>query len=1305
MSFQLNKAYNRESFVEFLSDKFLPEDFRPKRNVEEIELSGNQNFATRAFRLGECRSLELEVFEIHHSSLNDARVGIAKDAFQLLLHHSFCNRALVAFVPEGSRRWRFSLIQIEAELNEHHRITRGYSNPRRYSFLLGEDTAIKTPTQFLIGKGRICQHSENGKTLSPWEDLVNRFSVEALTKEFYEKLYNWYLWAVDNKSGVTFPNKTETDTDDRENINRKMIRLITRMLFVWFIKQKHLVPSNIFEEDYLCGILREFNPKAKDSGIYYNAILQNLFFATLNQEIPDRSFAQNGYHGRSTSFTIKNLYRDSQKQSWFTFSETGKEERVMAIFKDIPYLNGGLFDCLDKYQLNETGEQLIPLTYYDGFSSRDAKSPNGNWKYRAFVPNNLFFEEEHKEVITADGGKQEISVEGLLNIFKRYNFTVEENTPNDTEVSLDPELLGRVFENLLAAYNPETQESARKSTGSFYTPRFVVDYMVDEALITHLTQRCGYDEQFIRHLIKDNDTTIVVNKEKLAKDIMAIKILDPACGSGAFPMGFLLKMTEIIERLHLDNFDKYQTKLEIIKGCIYGVDIQPIAMLICKLRFFISLICDSEYHKEDVAHNFGIIPLPNLETKFVAANSLLSADVKHYDDNWQDEHLATLKQELLALRTNAINIQKHKKKLANLQADSQKCNEIEQYIIQHTSQPNEDLIARLERDIVRLREELVAYQEPCWVDEMVAQTSLFDTGEPTMFRRDINKVKREDILAKIKNCQNSIKKEREKTVPKGFEAAVKQVTTDWNPYDQNKVATFFDPEWMFGVSDGFDIVIGNPPYISTKGVTVVDKKAYEKEFGFSDDTYNLFTFKGLLLTKEGGSLTYIIPKTFWTTQTKRNMRDLLLSKKIRYVFDAANPFESVMVDTCIIQVVNTTYDTDHQINFLDGSQNLDMPIVFEPVKQSMYLNTQNNVIFKPTELNLRIWKLYGEKVKALYDQWWEKIKTSRDIEKNKAELEAYRASLKPGDIALLGALTEGGVGLQTGNNGKYVAIRKSSKWSENVYSTRPKKLSEAIRKEPKIVNYIGNVSPQEFLEYSSEEHIADTFDKIKEDFGRDIFGQGYIYRLIEDNEIADVDSLSEDEKQNGIDTSRPYYVPYDKGDKDGNRWYLETPYAIAWSKENVRFMKTYSGKKGEGMPVVRNPQFYFKEGFCWNNVLMPTKEESMFIKARIKGISVNDVASMSMYSLFTQTPNYYFVSLLGSKWLYDYLKTFINNTVNLQINDFRLFPIIIPNKEQLNDVYSLFHAAYENKANNGSAKELSVIEREIDSMIEQLYTI
>ena len=151
-----------------------------------------------------------------------------------------------------------------------------------------------------------------------------------------------------------------------------------------------------------------------------------------------------------------------------------------------------------------------------------------------------------------------------------------------------------------------------------------------------------------------------------------------------------------------------------------------------------------------------------------------------------------------------------------------------------------------------------------------------------------------------------------------------------------------------------------------------------------------------------------------------------------------------------------------------------------------------------------------------------------------------------------------------------------------------KKLAEAIGKYGKIKDFINGLSPQEFLDQSTEEQIANTFDRIKEAFGRDVFGQGYIYKLIDDSEIANIDSLTEDEKANGIDPSKPYYVPYDKGDKDGNRWYLETPFAIAWSKENVQFLKTDPKARYQGYT------FFFKEGLCWSDI------NTTFLKCRKK---------------------------------------------------------------------------------------------------------
>ncbi len=576
-----------------------------------------------------------------------------------------------------------------------------------------------------------------------------------------------------------------------------------------------------------------------------------------------------------------------------------------------------------------------------------------------------------------------------------------------------------------------------------------------------------------------------------------------------------------------------------------------------------------------------------------------------------------------------------------------------------------------------------------------------------MFREDINKKKRKELTVRIKATKAEIAKEQNKGEITGFEAAVKQIT-EWNPYDQNSVSSFFDPEWMFCLKEKFDIVIGNPPYISTKGVKEEDKVKYEKEFGFSDDTYNLFTFKGLALCKDGGTLTYITPKTFWTTQTKRNMRDLLLSNTIRYIFDTANPFEAAMVDTCITQTVKQPMVDEHIVDFYDGTADLSHPIVFTPIQQSMFINAQNSVIFKPTPLNLRIYELYGKKVKELYDKWWSKIETSKKISQNHKELEAYRASLKPGDIALLGCLTEGGQGLATANNGKYIAVRRSTKWAKNIIESRPKKLVEAIKKKKiKVEGLDAYANEKEFLASLSEKEIANLFDNLKEKYGRDIFGQGYIYKIIDDSELANVDELTKDEKENGIDTSKNFYVPYDKGDKDGNRWYLETPFAIAWSKENVQFLKTNSGKKGEGMPVVRNPQFYFREGFCWNNVL------TTYMKCKKKEKTVQSTESMSFFSCVNQVPEFYLISLMNSRFAAIYVDNFINSTSHCTTGDAKLIPVLIPDNEILKSCNRLFTSAFELKKSVAKGittdisiqSELEIIEEENDNLIACLYSI
>ncbi|WP_076791183.1 hypothetical protein [Chlorobium sp. KB01] len=496
--------------------------------------------------------------------------------------------------------------------------------------------------------------------------------TKELNKRFYKELSNWYFWAIKE---VYFPGASclamfganaATDAQVREHNAKNLIRLLTRLLFVWFVKEKNLVPDQLFDERFIkANLLTGFDPAktfafddhAKASR-YYRAVLQNLFFASLNQVVGKREFRKQGQH-----MNVTNLMR---YENYF------KDPKAFLALVDnvVPFMNGGLFECLDKPDPFKKGKQGGDVIIYeDGFSDR-ADNP-------LCVPDYIFFSNgEHADLSSEldDKKQSNVTVRGLINILNDYKFTVTENTPIEEDIALDPELLGRVFENLLASYNPETKTTARKQTGSFYTPREIVDYMVDESLKAYLKQKLvavsgmkGEDADVgLDILFSYTEKEHAFNhgeKQVLIEAIDTCKVLDPACGSGAFPMGILHKLVFILHKLDPDNklwrerqrqnaiqetedafrignqeerenrlkdisdvFENnagdFGRKLYLIENCIYGVDIQPIATQISKLRFFISLIVEQQSNN-DKAHNYGVIPLPNLETKFVAANSLI----------------------------------------------------------------------------------------------------------------------------------------------------------------------------------------------------------------------------------------------------------------------------------------------------------------------------------------------------------------------------------------------------------------------------------------------------------------------------------------------------------------------------------------------------------------------------------------------------------------------------------------------------------------------------------------------------------
>ena len=694
------------------------------------------------------------------------------------------------------------------------------------------------------------------------------FSSELLTKKFYSELSDWYAWAV---QVARFPNDLATTEDDEKFNHESCIRLITRLIFVWFLKQKHLIPEEFFDERYIHDhFIENFNPHDRQNLLYnpekskyYRLILQNLFFAMLNRPIVpegkdtpnNRRFRVKGnFHGMNPDYAVNNLLRYEED-----FMEGGAAEFLAMANSNVPFLNGGLFDCLDDKPKN---------LYYDGFSERKESLE------QLYLPDWLFFGEEVGKGIDLsqwydDAKKRNVSARGLIDILKRYNFTIEENTPLDQEVSLDPELLGKAFENLLASYNPETKTSARKQTGSFYTPREIVQYMVDESLVAHLKRICGDElEPQYRSLLSYASEETALNEEQRRSIMQAIyncRVLDPACGSGAFPMGVLQQMVHILRQLDPTNemwkdfmidiaidqsrkafnaeeeeernarladieeaFNRdvndpdYARKLYLIEHCIYGVDIQPIAVQISKLRFFISLVVDQN-PTDDAAHNFGIRPLPNLESKFVAANTLIPVE---YDASLFEstETILSLKESLKELN-HAIFLAK----------------------------------------------------------------------------RNIDKQR---IKTKIKETRKALANAIEDT---GFvNPGAAQKLADWDMFEQNTHADFFDAEWMFGVKGGFDIVIGNPPYVNIANIKNDNiRSQYQriyKTIKNKSDLYSIFTEKAYWLLKTKGLCSYIFSNSWLGTDSFSLFRQFLVNQTrvISLVDLPDRVFENATVKTCLI---------------------------------------------------------------------------------------------------------------------------------------------------------------------------------------------------------------------------------------------------------------------------------------------------------------------------------------------------------------------------------------------------------------------
>ena len=808
----LAKPYSQQDFLEFLKD-FLP-DF--EKDIAPVNILHEFKTIVKVTQLGRSEALDLDIYEFKAVGKSQKKISQAIESFKIIKQQmSF--RALVSYQGEDDLNWRLALLQMTPDLSEEGKRTQKFSNPRRYSFLLGPTAKIKTPTKFL----------DLAKKITDFSELEKRFSVEVVNKDFYNQIAHFFsrLTGGDRKSGskqlhfdseMTLPSQNNPDKSKYQEFT---VRLIGRIIFCWFLKQKKSKNGlSLLPEEYLSS------DAVRANSDYYHTVLEKVFFEVLNKPITDRnSEVRNGYD-------------------------------------TIPYLNGGLFDP----------------------HSDDYYSDQPFWTLS--IPNKWF--------------------EEFFEVLETYNFTIDENTVIDTDLSIDPEMLGRIFENLLAEINPETGESARKSTGSYYTPRPIVEYMVDQSLIQYLLTKTAISEEKIKALVSidlEDDESYPLTQDEKIKVVNAldtVKIIDPACGSGAFPIGILQKIVFILgqtdpdgrlwfekklegldsvlaedlrNKFEKENFD-YIRKTGVIKDSIYGVDIQSIAVEVSKLRCFLTLVVDEEIDDSD-PKNRGIKPLPNLEFKFVAANTLI---------------------ELPGVKQNGLF-------------------------------ENKDHIDQLKT----LRDKYFVasgYQK-------IVISSKFKDVQKDMFRNQI-----------------FVQGQGEMTM----------ALADWDPF-KNESSDWFDPEWMYGVAN-FDIIIGNPPYGFRNVLTPKEKEFFRKirkiEFS-SGDSAELFCkicFDNLL--SENGILTFIIPKkSLYGDAWEGFRRNYWLKNNLHFLLDSSKAFGDVLLEANAFGLSKNKMNSIIECSYLD--KNGSIAILGHGKKDEIFLENSTAQVYL-----LKIPKTFWNKIQT-----------------------------------------------------------------------------------------------------------------------------------------------------------------------------------------------------------------------------------------------------------------------------------------------------------------------------------------------------
>ena len=734
-------SFNLAQWYGFLQHFFNASELKekPERIIEntldEGYYLGNID-TTDSYRIG------LFQYNITKGSVANKRVGLRN------LVKSFINptwgefdAALVVF--DSGDHWRLSFIcDIKGET----------TSPKRYTYVFGSDDLLyRTPIErfnFLKKKG------------ISFENLKTAFSVEALSDEFFDKYreqYADFIQYITGKRFVKVGSKWEEKVLGEPNAalmqafghNEKKIRdyvkkMMGRITFLHFLQRK----------GWMCGDLNYMQNMFENSAYkndYLDSVLEPLFFGILNTKPAEREAL---------------------------FTDYGWDKSLLNEWKDIPYLNGGLFERDEE----DEPESRFPAEYF----------------------------------------------KRLFQFFSEYNFTIDENDPNDAEVGVDPEMLGKIFENLL---------EDNKDKGAFYTPKEIVRYMCQESLIAYLETNTSVAKDKIRQFVlspEEGVADIPENKKpKLLAALEEVKICDPAIGSGAFPMGLLNELLHCREVLSGEHYDRAEIKKSIIQNNIYGVDIEKGAVDIARLRFWLSIVVDEETPS----------PLPNLDYKIMQGNSLIES--------------------FMGVDLSKLTYEKEYKK---------------------------------------------------------------DKGEISLFDDEKNRLQKtvSHLLSSYYSCSDhdrkvKLQQEISDTINKQLEAqaydpAILGKLKDIDLAENNKFFlwhTWFSDVFNRNDKEGFDIVIGNPPYITYRGKeknSISDSElnnliaTYTHSAEYKVNSYALFTEAGINLCNNRGTISYIIPGTILQNDYLKKIREFLVCRnQIKEIVSFSNKVFDAVTDSIILR--------------------------------------------------------------------------------------------------------------------------------------------------------------------------------------------------------------------------------------------------------------------------------------------------------------------------------------------------------------------------------------------------------------------